>query len=471
MGSKKKQVIWWIISLFTLALVMLVPQRYLYFLHGVPRILFACPFLVAVALAAWIWCSCTGRISRDWLSLWKRCWPLIALTAFDVAFLIFAYLTSKTNPLVTFLPPGRWWANYLFVILAAPAAFFLGYTNRTMGSKRFGIALLVILGFAFIIAAAEYLNLSGYQNPIGQWLLYFNKETRHLYGVWKWLPPGPVRAQGLATGPLFFAFPAAIGMCWALSVRGIKGIRIAILLIGLVSIMLSGSRAALLGIVLILMLSVALQIKKQTFRAWFRAHRKILIGMGAGLIALVIVFSLVGKGTFQSLDRSVETVTVAVNDTKTEVTGKAETDSSQEASDITSGRIALWRTVVSLIIKHPLGTGQPVYSMLKRAYAHNDLLDRMVTGGPISVLIYCSVLFWFLFALKTPRAPYFGLYAGLLILIVGMFEGLFSHVACLPPVWFISGMLVSKEWLTGKVAFTRKGRKKQRTIKPEKPAS
>ncbi|MCL2654564.1 MAG: O-antigen ligase family protein [Coriobacteriia bacterium] len=452
-GTGKYPVIFWAASVLVVALIMIVPTRYFYFLHGIPRLQFACPFLVIVAVAAWIWCALSGRISRSWLAVGKRCWPVIALTAFDLAFLAFAYVTRTINPLVAYLPPAWWWGNAFFLAATPVAAFFLGLANRRAGNRRLGIALLVVLAISFVVAAAEYLHLSGYHNPIGYWLLRVNAATNPLYAVWKWTPIEPIRAQGLNSNPNCFAFTAAIGACWALAARGLKGLRVAVFLLSLASVLLAGSRSVILALACVAVASVVVQLRARGLRGWFKAQGKVLAAVLAGCLAFILAFSLIGGGTFQSVSRSLKTVTTLAADTG------SDTVDAQDLSSISSGRSSRWGAALSSIAHHPFGTGQPYLLTARQTHPHNDFLNRWVTGGPLAVFVYGALLFWFLFCLLTPDAPRFGVYIGIFMLIVGLFDCLFARYPFVAPVLFIAGVLASREWTSGKLAFTRWGRR------------
>ena len=454
--EKRSYRAFWVVSALAVGLVMVMPGRYLFFLHGLPRLQFACPLLIAVAAVAWLWCAVTGRISRDWFAAAKRCWPVVALTLFDLAFLVFAYLTRKANPLVETLPPGRWWANYFLLTLSMPAALLLGVVNRKAGNRKIGIALLVILGVAFVVAAAEYLHLSGHHNIIGGWLLNLNTKTGHLYPVWQWAPPEAVRAQGLNSNPNCFAFVAAIGACWAVASRGMRSLRMSVLLLSIGCILISGTRSVLFSLLCVGAVFVIIQLRAHTFGSWLRTHRSLLLITVGGILILAATFAVTGGGVFPSVSRSVDTVTTLATESEAKTS-----DNTQASSDITSGRTVRWKNALISIIHHPLGTGQPYPLTTRQAHAHNDILNRLMTGGPLSALLYCAVLFWFLFCLATPEAPRFGVYIGIFMLVTGLIDSLFVNYPFVQPVLFIAGVLASKDWLTGKIAFTRKGRREQ----------
>jgi len=337
-----------------------------------------------------------------------------------------------------------------------PAALFLGIINRSAGNRRIGIALLIILGVDFVVATAEYLQLSGYHNVIGQWLLNFNTKTGRLYPLWQWVPPEPVRAQGLNSNPNCFAFIAAIGACWAIAARGMRSLRMSVFLLSIGCILISGTRSVLFSLLCVGVVFVIIQIRAHTFRSWIRTHRSLLLITIGGILLLFAAFAVAGGGVFPGVSRSVDTVTTLATESE------ATTSSAQASADVTSGRIVRWKHALTSIIHHPLGTGQPYPLTTKQAHAHNDILNRLMTGGPLSALLYCAVLFWFLFCLATPEAPRFGLYIGVFMLVTGLIDSLFVNYPFIQPVLFIAGVLASKEWLMGKVAFTRGGRREQR---------
>jgi O-antigen ligase len=231
-----------------------------------------------------------------------------------------------------------------------------------------------------------------------------------------------------------------------------KGIRITLAALAFTMALLCGSREILVAFVVVAAIAVGLQIKHSTFRVWLRGPGKTVISLLiVGILAATLFVSVGGGGTAKRL---VETVSTATEGS-TESTASSSTPARSEASELTTGRTDLWIYSLRTIKKHPFGTGQPFKAIKKRNHAHNDILNRLVTGGPLSLFCYLALIFWLLFCVTTPAAERFGFNVGIVTFVVGLLDGVIVIAAWVPLAFFILGMLVSPEWLYGKVPFLR----------------
>jgi O-antigen ligase len=114
-----------------------------------------------------------------------------------------------------------------------------------------------------------------------------------------------------------------------------------------------------------------------------------------------------------------------------------------------SGREVQWSQAIALIRAHPLGSGHPFGAWYTAQHAHNDILERLVWGGPLMMLAYLAALTWIIAFVRTPAAPRLGLLLGVMMLVAGLTDmaTLWGFVGA--PALFLLGALIDRDWADG----------------------
>ncbi|MDR1774992.1 MAG: O-antigen ligase family protein [Actinomycetes bacterium] len=455
MDKQRKETILWLVSCVLVSVATLFAGRYLYFLHGLPRLYFATPLLVcsAVLLYAFLFRR-RGFTLRDEL---RSSWPLLLLALMDAGYLIIAYCLARVLHWEN-LPSPRWWLNILFAVLASYAAFLLGRVN--IGRRRALIAnfLAVFLAISLLFGAFQYLQYAGYSNPVAGAIHVLNVGTAKLYGMWEWnASEVGIRVAGINTDPVAFMFPAMVGVAWVFGVSDVRWRRILIGILSLGIIFLSGSRGALIvtGVMSIVYLvrRVAQSRKKESVG---QSDRRKWVWFGLGLL-LVILVAVIVFWVFGSNGLVLRLRSIADDVSRNGVTLTT-------IDTALSGRLTVWRLAFQSIAQHPFGTWHPLGNLsgttlfgsdITYWHAHNDLLQRWVIGGPLLSAVLVLMFVWMYIRWKQDRlhpvATDFGLYFFLVVVLSGLTESVFFDKAFLVLGFFVLGILTQSPCAAGAV--------------------
>lgn len=290
--------------------------------------------------------------SSSWADLRR---PAAALPLVAALLLLFAFGITATS-----------WLHLATVLVFAPL-FLVGPLITILGRTTFRIGPgtiggLAALGAFFALAVAAY----------DAFILHSS------------------RAGGVVANPIHFA--DVVVVLGALSLVGLFSAsprRFLVLLgpvLALATIVLSGSRGAMVTVVPVALLAVALAA------IWGGLPRRAWIAIGAAAIAGVVVLGVAAQTGWAPLTRTLETFTT--------IAGRGEvTDSSDNQ------RVLMYRGAYNAFLQSPIyGHGMigfakiaadtlppelnaPVYDHL-----HNDLADFAVTGGILGIIAYFCIL-------------------------------------------------------------------------------
>jgi len=460
------QIILAVLGFLALAIIMVVPERHLFFIGGLPRLNFAPAFIVIVAAITLLCSYFFPRIQispngEDTRRFVQKHLPLLAFCVFNIIFVIIAYTRATYfNPDAATIHP-RFWASLLFLQLAMLCAFYLGRKLAWTGTQILGIVLVTVMGLMLTLQTGEFFHLHGLDNPIGYWVRSFNLEEFWPNSPWIWQYPETVRAMGLGRVPSHYAFTSLVVLCWALSSKGMRGLRMAGLIFAVLSIYLAGVRTAFIALLVIAIVYLIYLAKQQGFFGWIRRNAIQLFSVTAILLALLGgIYLLTGT---QHFNRGIPTSTdisavmappVSALPTQTTQMQAIEAEDTPQdyceengLSDMlwvfTSGRTEVWGEAIELIKENPLGTWQMPASVLKQAsHAHNDVLERLLGAGPISLMLYIWLIWWMAFKVRAPQAPAFPLLFATAIVSFGLLDVTFAQIVFTPVGFLILGYLI-----------------------------
>jgi len=452
--------------------IMVIPDRHAFFIPYAPNIHFAsllfiiCTCIVASMGIIWLRADASTHINL------KNNLPIVLFTLFNVVFIILAFAHSQLSPTPLNPPQYRWWANALLLQIAVMCAWYLGQKLSTykIGNRVLGITLVSGLGTMCVILLSEYLHLAGYVNPLGSLLVTLNSQS--IYPVWIWEPWEALRAQGFGRYPVVYSFTAIMVFCWALASKNLHNLRMAAITLSAIAIFLTGSRTALVSLIIISIVFIVLIARKKGLFQWIRTNIKQLS------FTILVTFLLIGSIQMlagpAAFDRGIPFITAATQELEAPISQTAQgasgyTDSEpaenqqgQLIHDIlyvfSSGRIDVWERTLNVINEHPLGVWMTSNSAIG-TNAHNELLQFWLTSGPISAALYVWLLFWLAFKTRAPEAPLLPPLIVVGIASFGIFEVVFAQLVLAPVAFFIIGYLIKPDLILHK-----KGQSKTRTV-------
>jgi len=282
----------------------------------------------------------------------------------------------------------------------APACWFssavLGYF-----AGRFKAAPLAAaagsVGTAALVGFIALSEVGGLTTPWGR--LYVAWSTS--VGAWSPGTGESFRAVGLDVDPNTFGLVGTVALVAAVCIGGPLWLRASVAAASGAVIVLSGSRTAVVAAVL--------AVGVVAIGAWLRRHvvtgdhtRPLVIAVAGAVLGAVVTVALIGAAG-QGVS--------AVERLGTTATGLAGSGVGAESpaaiENATGGRTEIWARAWRLYLEHPLGVFVQPETLLGRSI-HNEYLDRLVTGGPLSLLALLGLLGWLAIAIRPPAAPMIG---------------------------------------------------------------
>jgi len=425
---------------------------------GMPRLSFAAPLLAVVAALMFLGCKHLLRSEESWQSVLRENAPLLVFCLFNIAFVVIAYIhtgngISLDNPNLL-----RWGFNFFLAQVAVLAAWYIGRKSAGMGNKALGYVLVFTLTVMLGMLVAEFLHLSGLANYIGILIAEINDISIRVHSLYIWHYPEPVRAQGLAQYPSFYAFSALAAFCWAISSKKMLFLRSSVVFLSVSICFLTGTRTAYLAFILAALVFAVILIRRKELIDWFRQHYLKIAVLLFALIVFLGGLSMLAESSnvLRNIPRAEASgaVSPVVGSTGLlegpyEQLHTAEDDLSRlELSyllnEISSGRGEVWSEAFGVIMDNPLGTWEASGIVLQNAHAHNELLNRWVTAGPLSVGLYLWFIFWLMFSARAVVAPRFPLMLAVALITFGLFEVVFDQAIFAPAAMYILGFVTAK---------------------------
>jgi O-antigen ligase len=370
--------------------------------------------LFSIALGVWFWKAFglgSFEINLDMLQL-----PLVALFVWGLIQLLpFGSvntpdgLTAVSVSSSISLDPysTRFFLARLFLFIV----FFAAFLTFFKGSSRQKTVAIALIGFGGLLAFYSILqrvedpsSIYGVRQP-GQAAPFGTYINRHhfaaLMEMTLGLSAGLIFAGGLKRNRLPFVIAAAVIMA--------------------ISIVLTGSRGALLGVIASFVSVASLSFfNRKTDQQ--RVLSPILVAALCGLFLIVIAGLVVFLGESDTLLRSTGVVVAG--------------------SDFSTGRKEFWKVAGKIFLDHPMiGVGYEAFGVAFSKYdpssglfrveqAHNDYLQMLADGGIVAFA--CVVGFIYLLARKSlhtiretsdgfPRGASIGAFAGCVAMIVHSF--------------------------------------------------
>ncbi|MCL2525476.1 MAG: O-antigen ligase family protein [Coriobacteriia bacterium] len=446
------------LSFVSIVVLMVIPQRHLFFLSGAPRLFFAAPLVVFIAGLLVAYAIKERELFRQVTKLFRTNIPLIAFLSFNILFVVVSYIVINGLTVADVsIGLQRWWINFFLTQLSVLCAWYIGTRISVLGNKKLGIALVVALGGMLTLALGEYFHLGGFHNPIGAWIGRVNDISLTLHSVYIWNEAEPVRAQGLAHYPSLYAFTALIAFCWALASKKLVLLRSAVVVMSVFLCFLTGTRTAFFAFALVLMAFIILLAKRGELVSWFKINYKTFL-----IVNALIVVLIGGVGVFVQSNNVVrnipsssesipeESVTSYVEQPKSDYEVQLDQLTSYEkrvflfVDEFTSGRGDLWFQALERIASEPLGSWQPSGFLLDgNGHAHNEVLNRWITGGPVAVALYLWFLVWLLWKPRSKMAPFFPKLLAIALLSFGLFEVVFDQAVFAPIALFVLGYVTT----------------------------
>ncbi|MBK5211297.1 MAG: O-antigen ligase family protein [Coriobacteriia bacterium] len=433
---------WFLVCTFIcMAFITLMPNRDLFFIHNVWHIKVSIFVVDILAGGAFIYYRYRRRNMSDvsFKSLIMQSWPIFFFAAVNIGYLFWAYFHASAAPFGR-VGNSKYWGNYLITLVALPASFTLGYLNRKNGEKYVPLFLFIVTAVSLAAGLFQAAAAMGYPNMVADGIRAMNKLTSSAIGVWNPGPSEPFRATGLETYPGYYAFPMIFIVAWTLSAKKAQRFRVTVFLMASAVILISGSRAALVGYLVVLIARGFQGIKSGKEGHGLRNRRALI-----ALVSLAAVVLSIGIGymTINNLGPFARPE-VPQSEIKNVLAGgkSSENAASSILSTLSSGRTDLWAQIIPLIAQHPLGSGYQIAVVLNRAHAHNDFLNLWFWGGPFLVIPWIIVLVWLYGFTKKTSAPRLG---GLIVfgtLGAGMFDVFFAGAPVMALALFLLGMMV-----------------------------
>ena len=370
--------------------------------------------LFSFALAIWFW-KAFRRGSFE-IDLDALQFPLISLFVWGLIQLLpFGSVNAHAGLIATSLASTisldpystRFFLTRLFLFII----FFAAFLTFFKGSTRQKTVVIALVGFGGLLAFYSILqrvedpsSIYGVRQP-GQAAPFGTYVNRHhfaaLMEMTLGLSAGLIFAGGLKRNRLPFVIAAAVIMA--------------------ISIVLTGSRGALLGVIASFATIAGLSFyDRKSDRQ--RVLSPMLVAAMCGLILIVTGVVVTFLGDSDSLLRS--------------------TGLSVAGSDFTTGRREFWRVALKMFFDHPIigvgfdafGVGfskyDPSSGLFRVEQAHNDYLQMLADGGIVAFA--CVVGFIYLLVRKSlrairetsngfPRGASIGAFAGCVAMVVHSF--------------------------------------------------
>lgn len=291
-------------------------------------------------------------------------------------------------------------ASAIRLVLIAFVGYFLISLARLL---VFHEDLHILDGPSRMMFALSCIGFVGFLRPPIRWFwlgLCIGTIGAAAIGLWQWLALGMDRVEGFAHHPITFGdLSVAMGVMSLCAWSQFRNSRLAYLpvvamLCGVLASIVSGSRGAWLGLLLVLL---------PMLKYGSAVHgKRLAYGVGAALAFSTIAYALPATGIAKRVDEGVSDVRryVATRDATTHV----------------GVRLDLWRASLMMIAEHPLiGVGRdqfrPALLELARqgrvqqspaltySSSHNDVLHTLATGGLVDftflMLMYGAPLAFF----------------------------------------------------------------------------
>ena len=448
----------YMLSFCALFLGMVAPDRTLFFLSGVPNLIVASFLFAFAALIMFIFVkprflnarNCSLKQIMQKLAPYA---PILIFCAFNIIFVAIAYLNLNIIGEGSSLRPLRWWVDFFMLQISILCALYIGAKTARCGNRTLGTVMFIALCVMAVLSVGEYYYLSGYANQVGQWIRAINLDSP--VHVWIWQDFEPVRAQGLARSPSLYAFTALIFVVWALSAKKMLLLRYSGLVIAIMIVYLSGTRSAFVALAFVLLVYLLKRVTDGGFISQLRNQIRYLIPAAAILLILVGgTYYVTGMNNISRNVAIAEVLNSGDGELAEEqelavyqISADYETDTMiQEPSysfwyQISSGRTEVWRETITQIKNHPWGMWVTSDSAISWSHTHNDILERLITAGVVSLFLYLLLLWWLAFRVKSYQAPLFPLLLSALLLSFGLFEVVFAQIAFAPPAFYLLGYL------------------------------
>ncbi|MDQ2989138.1 MAG: O-antigen ligase family protein, partial [Pseudomonadota bacterium] len=313
--------------------------------------------------------------------------------------------------LLVLLATAWWWnrgvsafyaanARAIRLIVIAFAGYFLVSLVRLL---VFHEGLHILDGPSRMMFALSCIGFVGFLRPPIRWFwlgLCIGTIGAAAIGLWQWLVLGMDRVEGLTHHPITFGdLSVAMGVMSVCAWSAFRNSRLAFLpvvamLCGVLASIVSGSRGAWLGLLLVLL---------PLLKYGSAVHgKRLAYGVGAVLAFSLLAYSVPATGIAKRVDDAVS-----------EVRQYAAT---RDATTHVGVRLDLWRASLMMIAEHPLlGVGRDGFRpalldmarqgrvqqspALVYSSGHNDVLHTLATGGLVDfvflMLMYGAPLAFF----------------------------------------------------------------------------
>jgi O-antigen ligase len=335
--------------------------------------------------------------------------------------------------LLVLLATAWWWNKGLSAFYAANARAirliviaFAGYFLVSLARLLvFHEDLHILDGPSRMMFALSCIGFVGFLRPPIRWFwlgLCIGTIGAAAIGLWQWLALGMDRVEGLTHHPITFGdLSVAMGVMSVCAWSAFRNSRLAFLpvvamLCGVLASIVSGSRGAWLGLLLVLL---------PLLKYGSAVHgKRLAYGVGAALAFSAIAYAVPATEISRRIDDAISEVQrYAV---------------SRDATTHVGVRLDLWRASLMMIAEHPLlGVGRdgfhPALLELARqgrvqqspaliySSSHNDVLNTLSTGGLLDfsflMLMYGAPLAFFWKTLHGSAARSAPALAGLLLVI------------------------------------------------------
>ena len=362
-------------------------------------------------------------------------WPLMVYALIEICFLIYGYGHRFDSGLIKSYPEN-WWLSYGIMVMLLPGAYFLGFAVR-WDSKKQAQFLITAFSLLTIIVLGEYLYGNGVPNLIGNMVHLVNVTTDK---IWQWSPGAEsLRVTGLYTAPTLLAMITLSGMVWSLSAIGNRFIRVFLFCECALVLVLTASRTEFLAALFLIVCAALVKIQNRGFKNWF------LRSLPVVAFILTLIF-FVGAGVYFhkfSGNYSAGIIT-RMNSLDSEEASQEQPRNSEAAftrlDQLSSGRVTLWGEALSVIEKHPFGTGMPSGCYLTGAHAHNDLLSKYISEGILGIIMIIVMLAWMTGQPDGKLSNDMGLFLAIALFGIGLFDCTFAQSAVLVVPMFLLGL-------------------------------
>lgn len=341
-------------------------------------------------------------------------WIGFACLAIDVAVYLFAGYTERSFKLTSAL---------VLPVFAMLGSILVGVYLQKWRPRAVDGLLATAMAVSVVASVAQLTQRAGLSTPVGRWMVAWDEFAADRFHNVVHLS----RAEGFELNPNIFAPMAVVGVIWALFGMPKGRLRTVTLVSAILITVLSMSRTIMLVMVAILAVVVVREISSERLKG----AAPLLLRIGIILAVLLAGMLLLRFGPYEISDRGLvrrsEGIEIETPETDLGV----------------GSRIDAWRSSWEAIKDNPWGHLEGYREFTKPlSHPHNEVLFRLLYGGPLWLFVHLAFLAWLAFWLSPASHRWTGPAIAAALAVNGITEPLFKMVPYTVLLYVIVGALV-----------------------------